>query len=157
MQTSKISVGEVYAIKFGGADARFNVTKIVTTKDTGGTKSSIVGNVIEDGGKRGTELHLDPSAIIGPFDAVAELAAKAQREKEERERAAAEREAQAIADRRALYRFVGETPPRNVKEYHQLFRATYGSVDISTEGKALLIAKIKSLQSPETTQTKESA
>ena len=145
MQTAKISVGEVYAIKRGPAHQRFAVTEIVTKKTTSGTQTTIIGNVIDDGGTRGSELRLEPSDLFGPFAAFAELAEKAQREKEERERMLAEREAQALADRRALYRFIGETPPRNVKEYNQLFRVLYGGVEIGSEGRARLIEKIRTL------------
>ena len=144
MQTSKIKTDGVYAIRRGANLERFAVDEIVTTKSVDKSTSKIVGYVIKDG-KREHKLTLDPSDIIGPFEEQAALVEQKRVEDEKRKLAAEERERQARADRRALYKFVGAEVPRNEKDYHQLFRMNYGSVEISGEGKTELLKKIREI------------
>jgi hypothetical protein len=145
MQTAKIVAGECYAIKRGAEYERFSVTQVTTKRTTSNTTSVVIGNVVEDGGKAGVQLTLDPKDIIGPYTDVAALVEKKKREDEERKRQSDEREAKAKAERRMLYKFISMAPPKNERDYDQPFRASYGSVEISNEGKRLLLAKIAAL------------
>jgi hypothetical protein len=144
MQTSKIKADGVYAIQRGAGLVRFAVDEIVTTKSIDRSVSRIVGWVVKDG-TRVDKLTLDPSDIIGPYEEHAALVEQKRVEDENRKLAQEERERQARADRRALYKFVGAEVPRNEKDYHQLFRLSYSAVEIGSEGKQLLLQKIREI------------
>lgn len=144
MQTSKIKTDGVYAIKRGDNLERFAVDEIVTTKSSNQSSSKIVGYVIKDG-TRAHKLTLDPSDIIGPYEEQAALVEQKQREDEARKLRQEERERQAHADRKSLYKFVGAEVPRNAKDYHQLFRVSFSSLDWSSEGKEAIVKKVREL------------
>jgi len=144
MQTSKIKTDGVYAIRDGANIVRFAVDEIVTTKSVDRSVSKIVGWVIKNG-NRDHKRTLDPNDIIGPYEEQAALVEQKRVEDEKRKLASEERDRQALADRRALYKFVGVEVPRNAKDYHQLFRYSFGSVDFSGEGKTELLKKIREI------------
>ena len=150
MQTSKIKPGEIYAMKRGDSLVRFHVTEIVTRRSTDDrAKNEIMGYVVEDriaGGGREIEFKVDPEHLLGPFAEHEELRVKAEQEEAARQAKKAAADKQARADRIALYWFVGAEVPKNPGEYHQLFRASYGTVDISSDGKRELIARIHELR-----------
>jgi hypothetical protein len=156
MQTSKIKVGEVYAMKRGSDLIRFQVTAIISRKTLGGTGNTIEGFIVEDA-RAGTrnDRKVDPKELIGPFTEQAELAERKAKENVEHEAKQKERENQALFDRLALYEFVGVTPPKDPKEYHQHFRATFGSVDIRNEGQQAIIDRVKALREPKLSIVKE--
>ena len=67
---------------------------------------------------------------------------------------------QAKYDRRALYHFVGAEVPKNSNDYHQMFRLTYGGLDITSDGKRAIIARVHELsgklaEAPEPAKTPE--
>lgn len=147
MQTAKIKVGELYAYRRSGSHVTFVVDAIVTRKEGDKATNTIEGWIKEErkDGENPTILKLDPSDLEGPIEQFEALLKKKQEEEAARKAAAEEREQQAKADRLLLYKFVGVNPATDRKEYHQMFRASYGSLDISREGQTKLIAKIREL------------
>lgn len=166
MQTSKIKIGEIYALHRGSVMQRFHVTEIVTRRTSDGPATNeIRGYVLEDSksGVRPMDFKVDPTDLIGPYAEQAVLAERQKQEDAEREAKQKEREKQALADRLALYAFVRVEPPKNVKDYHQMFSVTYGSVDIKSDGREAIIKRIREMQSigaaggtPEALKTKGS-
>ena len=148
MQTSKIKVGEVYALHRGQGLVRFHVTEIVTRKGLDKATNEIVGNIIEDNkpGVRASDIKVEPGDLLGPYAEQAELVERKAKEDAEREAKQVARDKEARADRIALYRFVGIEPPKDAKAFHQHFSLSYGSVDIRNEGKVAIIARVRELQ-----------
>src|SRR5262245_4156148 len=151
MQTSKIYPGHLYAYKRGSEWVRFRVESIETSRTSSGTTSKIVGWILEDRKAEGITpptIKLEPASLDGPYEVKAELVARKQAEDEAVKQREAERRKHAMADRRALYAFVGEPVPQKADDYHQLFRVTSygGDADITREGGKRLIEKIHSLQ-----------
>ena len=149
MQTAKVKVGELYALKRRGELVRFYCTEIVTRKSAqDNTRSEFFGTIVEDhkDGEKNTVINVNPADLLGPFAEQAELVERKEREDAERKEKADAREKQARVDRLALYEFVGVKPPVKLDDYRQLFRCSFGSVDISSEGKAAIIASVHALR-----------
>jgi hypothetical protein len=149
MQTAKVKVGECYALRRGDKLVRFYCTEIVTRKShKDNTSSEFFGNVLEDKreGEPAISISINTQDLLGPYDEQAELVARRDQEAAERKARQDEREAQIKSDRLALYKFVGVTPPKKLDDYHQLFRCSYASLSISTEGAAAIVARIRALQ-----------
>lgn len=148
MQTAKIKIGEAYAYKRGGERFRFLAESIVTRKNSNGTTSMVEGYVVEDHkeGEKINRFSVEPGDLEGPFAEYEELRKRREQEAEAKRVRDAERNATALQDRLALYAFVGETPPKDVTEYRQLFRVTYGSLDISNDGQAKIIDVVNAMQ-----------
>jgi hypothetical protein len=152
MQTSKIKLGEEYAMKRGDTLIRFHVEEIVTRKDLRKTSSELVGYIVEDTkpGMGRTQINVDPSDLIGPYAEQLELVEREKREKAEYERKEKEQSEQAAVDRITLYRFVGEEPPiGDASQYRQPFRLTGyrgATVDATEEGMKLLVARIREFE-----------
>jgi len=148
MQASKVKINTIYAIKRGGKLERFHVTEIVTRKTIAypTSRNSIKGYTLEDGINRRNEWEVDPQDLLGPYEEQAELVERKAKEDAERKAQADAREAKARTDRLALYAFVGVTPPKNPKDYNQLFRAQYGSVEFGSEGKQAIIDRVHAMR-----------
>jgi hypothetical protein len=150
MQTSKIKVGEVYAIKRGTELVRFHVNEVVTRRSGNDRATNeIFGVVLEDRkeGETAHQMKVDPDRLIGPYAEQAALVERKAQEDAERKAKEDERRAQAMADRRAMYRFVRAEVPKKADEYHQLFRVAYGSsLEFSTEGKQAILKRVREMQ-----------
>lgn len=152
MQTSKIKIGSEYALPRDGSFVRFHVTEIVTRKTSEDTvaTSKIVGWVVEDQreGKRIDTLNLDPKQLEGPYEEQIELVArKAKEALEQAAKAKAETE-QALAERLALYAFVGVEAPEEASKYDQHFRVGSGysrEVTIERKGVRAIVARVYEL------------
>lgn len=142
MQTRSIQIGSEYAWKRGDSHVRFRVTAIQTEKNSSGTTNKIVGYVTDDNTPH-KSWTLDPSNLLGPIAEYDELVKRKQEEEAKRKADEEQRQEQALADRRLLYKFVGKDVPRDSKEYHQMFRVSWTAVDISNEGQKALIARIR--------------
>ena len=146
MQTSKIQVGSIYAVRvMGGALSRFDVKRIVTNKTNAGTSTTIHGDLldVETGGR---DRSYEPGSIIGPYQEIKELA-----DKREAEVAAADaKQAKKDADRRAvqvwLYHFVHQKAPppksKNKFDHTNLFRESYAGVEITQEGCTVILEEL---------------
>ena len=141
MQTSKIKIGETYAVKQGGLK-RFHVRSITTVRSANGVKNKVTGFYFEDEARRDTQV--DPEDVIDSYDKFAELKERKAQEDAKRNQEQAERKSQALKDRAALYDFVGLPMPQKADDYHQHFRvASYGGdVDITSEGAKAIIARV---------------
>lgn len=149
MQTSKIKIGETYALPRGQGLVRFHVTEIVTRRTSDGPATNeIKGYVVEDRkpGSSPPDWKVEPADLLGPYDEQAELVERKKQEDAEREVKAKEREKQARRDRLALYAFVRAEAPKNPKDYHQMFSITFSSVEIRSEGKQAIIDRIHEMQ-----------
>jgi len=133
MQASKISIGDIYAIKRGGVLQRFRVTGITTHRNNNGTSNEVTGFVIDD---NNTSLTLGVAEIIGPYQEQFELAEKARKEKEERETIATAKENARKKLVAILYKKTG-APVQ--KDYGAPFRTAYDGADISDAGVQLLL------------------
>lgn len=162
MQTSKIEIGAIYAMKRGDGLIRFQVTEIVTRKTTDGPATNeIIGNIIEDDSRPGasrSDLKIDPANLLGPFEEQATLVERKRQEEAENKAKKLAAEKQARLDRLALYAFVGTEPPKDAAAYPQLFRTNLGTVYISGEGVRTIIARVHELdegkKTPEALKTK---
>jgi hypothetical protein len=143
MQTAKIKPNEVYAYKRrDGVVVRFYVNAIVTRKQVDHTKSNIEGYVVEDrNAKAGSIITVDPNDLLGEISAHEELRKRQEQEAAEKKKREEEQKEKALQDRLALYAFVGEQPPKDAKDYNQMFRVTYGSLDFSNAGQRRLIER----------------
>lgn len=152
MQTAQIKVGEVYAHKRDNKLVRVHVYAIITRKAADATKSVIEGYIVEDRkeGQVARMMKFEPDELLGPYAAQAELAKRAEQEAIDKKAAEIAQDKQAQQDRLALYAFVGETPPKDTKEYRQLFRVSFGSVDFSNDGTRRLIEAVRASRSVKT-------
>ena len=150
MQTAKIKIDGVYALKRGGGElVRFMVKEIVTrrTSNDGQAENQIVGFVVEDHTDDSVKpdlLKLSPSVLIGPYAEQTELVKRQQEEKAAAEARATEQLRAHLADREMLYRFVGEAMPAEADKYGQMFYVRYNKLETSREGVQALIDKIRS-------------
>lgn len=149
MQAAKIKVGELYAYWRSGSHVTFCVEATVTRKDGSDKATNIIEGYVKEDWKQGSTkpplLKLDPADLLGPIAEYEELQRRKQAEDDKRKAEQEERIRQSKADRLLLYRFVGVDADKDRAEYRQMFRAHYGSLDISREGQAKLIAKIREL------------
>jgi hypothetical protein len=147
MQTAKIKPNEVYAYKRrDGVVVRFYVNAIVTRKQADVTKSKIEGYVVEDrNAKAGSIITVDPNDLLGEISAHEELRKRQEQEAADKRKREEEQKEKALRDRLTLYAFIGEQPPEKAGEYSQMFRVTFGSLDISNTGERRLIDKITAL------------
>jgi hypothetical protein len=144
MQTAQIKPGAVYAYERGDRFVRFHVDAIITRKAADATKSVIEGYIVEDH-KGGTPalLKVEPGKLDGPYDQRMELVKRQEQEAADKKAAEIAKKKQAEQDRLTLYAFVGEEPPNDATAYHQLFRISFGSIDLSNEGQRRLIEAIR--------------
>jgi len=148
MQASKIMPGTTYALKArNNTFVRFLVTAVVTRREraTGSPhdydyKSAVEGFKNEPGEDRCT-ITVDPDAILGPYQDVAELRERKRLEDEARAKAD-----QAIKDEtmRALillYKATGVPMPEKLDHYSAPFHTNYGGTEITItrDAVALLI------------------
>jgi hypothetical protein len=148
MQTAKIKLNEAYAYRRGGEMFRFQAEAIVTRKNSSGTESMVEGYVIEDHkpGEKINRFSVEPRDLHGPYAEHEALRERNRKEAEAKKVRDAERNTKALQDRLALYAFVGVTPPKDVTEYRQLFRVSYGSLDMSNDGQAKIVDVVNALQ-----------
>jgi len=152
MQTSKIKIHSIYAVARSSGLARFHVTEIVTSKTSNDSPATnkIVGWFVEDRPAVGeaTTVRLDPEKLIGPYDEQMELVERRRQEEAEAKARTEASKAQAMADRLALYKFVGVEPIAKADDYRQLFRVqgyNNSHVDITDEGAKAIIAKVNAM------------
>lgn len=156
MQASKIMPHQIYAIHDKESRlVRFRVTAVVTRRvnthnNPHDFTSSVEGYVIaEDGGGRDELRTIEPTRILGPYEAQVELA-----ERERAEKAAEEAKKKAIEERaerltQKFYAMTGlERPPQDERKYYRggPFRAGYqGDVEMTVEGVAALLEALESV------------
>ena len=155
MQTSKITVGSIYAVRVGGQLARLRVLRIVTMRNMSGTASRIEGELLDatDGRPAGYEITYEPGDIIGDYKDVAELAEKERLEREKREAEATRKADRAEAIFTAFCKLIGAPKPKKVKNYRHSdpdyphdapFRVSYGNrIEINHEGMDILAKFLK--------------
>lgn len=142
MQTNKIKIGEIYAVKAGGKYSRFSVTKIETSRTMAGSNTVIVGRLL-DVENTPADRSFDPADVIGPYEDVAELAAKREAEKAEAKAKDDQWKSDCQTVRFWLYRACREKVPTLGKyDYKEPFRVSYGGIEITREGIDLLLKTI---------------
>jgi len=147
MQTSKVRIGDTYAIVVGRRTVRFHVEAIVSRKlqNKGNAANSIEGHIhSEDRLDEGDDklLSVEASALIWPFEEVAELRAKAVAERAEEYRIATEEKADRVALFELLHALIGKptTATLTGSEHYRL--CSYG-VDILKPGVKPLLAALR--------------
>ena len=144
MQTAKIIIGDVYAVKLygGGSAVRFRVDAIVTRKESGKTFSSVEGREVGDDAQDRQKHTIDPKDILGDYTEFAELAAKAAAEKAAKEAVAKIKKDKASALVFELYKITGLT--REKDEYRSPIRVEYNEgVTLRAEAVEALLSALK--------------
>jgi hypothetical protein len=151
MQASKIVPGLVYAVRRGEALLRFRVIEVNTiTKRRSANRSphdstsEIVGHWLDGDTPRKGEL--PPDDILGKYEDYAELVERKRQEEAATEAKRTADAKQAKADRLALYAFLGIEPPQKADDYSQIFRVSFGRVEINSEGARAIVARIAALK-----------
>ena len=145
MQAAKIVLGSMYAVKRGGQLCRFRVSEVITRRYGNATESQAIGVWLDGEGERSGTLPV--SEIAGDYKAFAELVERQARETAAKEAKSKEEKRQSLADRLALYKFVGEKAPQKSDDYHQLFRVpSYGGVEVTGDGARAIVAHIRQHQ-----------
>jgi hypothetical protein len=149
MQGSKILPGKVYGLDRGNRLVRFNVDAVIQRRDRADGsphdyKSFVEGFIPEDreDGERPERLTVPAKSLLGPYEDIVELRARAAAEKAERDARDTERLRRRQVVRRWLYDLVKTQVPLE-DNHSQLFRSSYSGVDISTEGVNALIGVIE--------------
>lgn len=155
MQTNKIKVDQVYAIRRHEQGEtrktlfRFKVLSKATVENSNGTHTTLTGYIIEDQkpGEDRVKVEYKPQDILGPFKDFEETA---NREQEEREQRKAQDKADEEAATTLVQKFyaITETPmPNDMEAFGNYpFKVTSypdGRVEIDPKGVLLLLAALK--------------
>jgi hypothetical protein len=160
MQTSKIQIGGIYALKVRGKQVRFTVTAIRTTTLRTSRKASptdtvnrIIGTISEgdaepNAAKEERTLEVAPEHLDGTYDEFEALKAR----QEEDERAAKEKLARMEAERQQLqdllYEITGLVPQEKPNKFATLkpIEVSYRGVEFGQETLLVLLNALRTLK-----------
>lgn len=142
---SKAQLHKTYAVRYDGELVGFIVDRVTTHRidDSGSPhdyESEITGRFVirDDKGNASYEkATIKPDALLGLFDDYKELVEKKQIEERRKRKEAEAANQVAIELRLLLYRVIGESAPKDSREYHQPFRVgAYGGLGESVDMQA---------------------
>jgi hypothetical protein len=138
MQTSKIIIGEHYAVKYSGTVVRLKVTEIVTLttrthkkgspSDTVNTIKGLIEAADLPPGRQDSETSLhsvSPEDVMGHYTEFAELKAKQEEADRIRKETQAHEEAVQARLQAKLYEITGLAAPATGRSYHDPFNSEY--------------------------------
>jgi hypothetical protein len=135
---------KTYAIYVDDKLARFQVTAVITRRETAhgnphDYKSAVEGRVPNgEGLGLSKTITVGPDRVLGPFEEYEQLVAQREAEKQA-QHLKEEAKKKASEDLWSmLYAKTGVAPPNDPKEYRQPFRAQFNKIEISEDGVKLL-------------------